>query len=667
VQSNLTGGAKSGRLGEIKRKFGGNVLCQMENGDQKYFVFDEFHLDTELQTLRRDRAEIHLAKRPFDLLLFLIENRDRVVSRDELLNKFWDGHYVYDDALRKCVGAIRKVLDDLGKSPRFIETRRGSGYRFVGAVSEPSAVASGLNARELQNGEPQTENEGHRSQNETQNSPFALNRRRVLPAVLAVVFISLTALGVFAYRRQVRHFEPKPLTEVLSAKRSIAILPLKNLTGDPANDYLPEGITESLINEVSHIESLKVISRSSVFQFKNKDVSPQEIGGKLGVETILEGGLRQSGEHVRVEVRLVNAKDGSVIWASDSKEKQLADIFAIQDGIVYQIVTELKVKLGGEIAPASRYSHNAKAYQLYLQGLHYSNLPTKENLQKAVGFYEEALRVEPNYALALEGLAGAYMVMEFDSQVPPGTAAPKAELYAQKALESDDSLAGAYIVLGAVKTMHSYDLKTRENYYKQALLKNPNHRTARLWLANNFTVQGKFEEAERETLRVLELDPLSPLVRLHLSELYYYWRKPDKSIEQAELMRTADPDDKDTSGFLAKAYAQKGEFDKAFAALEKNPMDDGNRAYIFALAGRGDEARNLVETIANSDGGRQTPYWVGCLYAAIGERETALAWLEKSYAKRQADLVSMKIDPALDSLRDDKRYQDLLRRVHLEE
>jgi tetratricopeptide (TPR) repeat protein len=180
-------------------------------------------------------------------------------------------------------------------------------------------------------------------------------------------------------------------------------------------------------------------------------------------------------------------------------------------------------------------------------------------------------------------------------------------------------------------------------------------------------VQGKFEEAEREILRVQELDPLSPVVRLHLSELYYHWRKPDKAIEQAELMRAADPDDKDTASFLAKAYAQKGEFDKAFAALEKNSMDDVNRAYILALAGRRDEARNIVETFAKSDGGRQNPYWVGCLYAAIGERETALAGLETSYTKRQADLVSMKIDPPLDSLRGDERFQDLLRRVHLAE
>jgi tetratricopeptide (TPR) repeat protein len=215
--------------------------------------------------------------------------------------------------------------------------------------------------------------------------------------------------------------------------------------------------------------------------------------------------------------------------------------------------------------------------------------------------------------------------------------------------------------------MQNYDLQARESYYQQALLKNPNHRTAHLWLANNFTVQGKFEEAEREILRVQELDPLSFGVRMHLSELYYYWRKPDQSLEQAEVMLAANPENKGVYSFLAKAYAQKGEFDKAFAALEKNPTDDVNRVYILALAGRVDEARNIVEAVAKSEPGNKNPYCVGAMYAALGEREKAFAWLEKSYAVRQADLVSIKIDPPLDNVRDDERYRDLLQRVHLTE
>lgn len=627
----------------------------MEKVADKNFVFAEFNLDAELRTLRRKGAEVHLAKRPFDVLLFLIENRERVVSREELLDRFWQGHEVYDDALRKCVRAIRTALDDVGKSPRFIETRRGSGFRFIGAVSEASVFTN----YKLEDQEPPTNNKEERQ--------VAPKHRKLLFAVVAVVLVSLTALVFFAYRGQVNSVKPKTLPEVVTTRHSIAVLPLKNLTGEAANDYLSDGITESLINELSRIESLKVISRSSVFQFKNKEIPPQEIGGKLGVETVLEGGLRQSGEQLRVEVRLVNTTDGTVRWASDSEQKKLADIFAIQDRITCQIVTELKVKLCGERGAVARATQNLKAYQLYLQGLYQRNQVTQDHLQRAIEFYEEALRVEPNYALAHDGLGEVYMVMEFNSLVPPGTASPKAELHAQKALELDSSLAGPYIVLGAVRTMQNYDLQARETYYEQALLKNPNHRTAHLWLANNLTVQGKFEEAEREILRVQELDPLSFGVRMHLSELYYYWRKPDQSIEQAELMLAANPENKGTYSFLAKAYAQKGEFDKAFAALEKNPTDDINRVYILASAGRQDDARNIIEAFAKSDVGSKNPYCVGAMYAAIGERETALAWLEKSYAMRQADLVSIKIDPPLDSLRDDERFRDLLRRVHLME
>jgi TolB-like protein/DNA-binding winged helix-turn-helix (wHTH) protein/thioredoxin-like negative regulator of GroEL len=646
------------------------------NGHHKNFVFGEFNLETELQTIRRDGEEIHLAIRPFQVLLFLIENRERVVRRDELLGKFWDGHDVYDDALRKCVGAIRKSLNDLGKSPRFIETRRGSGYRFVGAIEEKknkiAALTRGYGDTAMYEQtapadrffEKRKSPELQNTENEKQAPRLKFISRAIFVSILAVCLISFVALAFFVNLRPAKNSEAKTLFETVAAKHSIAILPLNNLTGDAANDYLSDGITESLINEVSRIESLKVISRNSAFQFKNKDVSAQEIGEKLGVETILEGSLRQSGEQLRVEVRLVNTKDGSVIWVSDSERKKLADIFTIQDGIVCQIVTELKVKLCGETAPASRYTQNVRAYQLYLQGLYCRNQLDKANLEKAIGYFDEALKIDRNYALAHEGLAGVYAVMEFNSLVPPGTVAPLAESHAQKALELDNDLAGAYIVLGEVRTMKNYDLKTRENYYNQALLKNPNHRTAHLWLANNFTVQGKFEEAEREILRAQELDPLSSGVRLHLSELYYYWRKPDKAIEQAELMLAASPENLGAYSLLAKAYAQKGEFEKALASIEKNPTDETNRALVLALAGRADETRKTIEDFAKSDGGNKNPYWAACLFAAIGDKETALAWLEKSYDARQADLVSMKIDPMLDGLRDDARFQDLLRRVH---
>ncbi len=635
------------------------------SGHHKNYAFGEFDLETELQILRRGAAEIHLAKRPFDVLLFLIENRERIVSRDELLDKFWDGHDVYDDALRKCVGAIRKALDDTEKSPHFIETRRGSGYRFIGTVFEDGEQK--VSSSKLQvsgDDEPDISNDKFFETDKIRNPNSEFQNRKIFLSICAVVLIAFAALAFFSYRSEPRNVAAKTLTETVITKHSIAILPLKNLTGDAANDYLSDGITESLINEVSHIETLKVISRSSVFQFKDKNISAQEIGEKLGVETILEGSLRLSEDKVRVEVRLVNTNDGSVIWTSDSEQKKLADIFVIQNGIACQIVTALKVKLCGEVPPSERYTNNVKAYQLYLQGLYYRN---RLDTAKAIDFFDQSLQVDANYALAHEGLASTYALMELNTVVAPGTAAPLAELHANKALELDDSLAGAYLALGVAKTLNNYDLAERERYYRQALQKNPNHRTAHLWLSGIYTARGEFEQAEAEALRAQEIDPLSYGVRLTLTDIYFYWRKPDKVIEQSELLLALKPDDEQAFAWLALAHAQKGEFDKAFAELEKLPPDHAMRVTVLLTAGRIAEARKLAETVVNSDAAKNRLYEVAETYAVVGDKEQAFAWLEKSYQIRQANLVSLKVDPALDNLHDDARYQDLLRRVNLAE
>lgn len=646
-------------------------MAENGNGHTKSYKFGGITVETELQTLLRGDTEIRLAKRPFDVLVFLIENRERIVGRDELLDRFWNGHSVYDDALRKCVGSIRRSLDDTNGTPLYIETRRGSGYRFIAEVEIEKPLSTTDSLAEIEIAHPGSANgyvEMHGSVRPARNFVAGnLNKNRLLIAgVSAICMITFATLAVLVFGFPRDMSTARSVNETIPEKHSIAILPLRNLTGDPAKDYLSDGITEGLINDISHIDSLKVISRGSAFQFKDKEVSAQEIGSRLGVEAILEGSLKQSGDEVRVEVRLVNAADGSVIWASNSPQTKLADIFAIEDGITCQIVTELKVKLCGDVPPAARYTQNVEAYQLYLKGLYFRNRLGAEDLKKAVDFFDQALKVDPNYALAHEGLALTYAVMELNAIVPPGTVASLAEQHATKALELDDTLAGAYLALGVVKTMNTYDLAQRERYYRQALLKNPNNRTAHLWLANNFTVQGKFEEAEREILLAQEIDPLSLGVHLTLAELYWYWNKPDKVIDQANIMLVANPDSDDAHGLLARAYAQKSDFEKALAELDKIPSDKLIHALILANAGRVGEARKYVDAFANSEDAKNSPFKTGDLYAAVGDKEKAFAWLEKSYAMRQADLVSIKIDPALDSLRGDPRYADLMRRVNLD-
>lgn len=668
------------------------------------YVLEEFRLEPEKRTLSRGSAPVRLANRPFQVLVYLIENRDRLVRRDELLGKFWDGREVYDEALTKAVGAIRKALGEPSENPRFIETRWAEGYRFIGNLEETSlpSIVEIEKTREVQivfeehteladgfseavnreseierkdksripdselqitNFKSQTQNRvnpelqtnGSEKIIKTRNSKIKFRQ----PAIIFVVFaLAVGALGVLAFQF---YYSPPRANLLQSAPRSIAVLPFKNLTGDAANDYLSDGITESIINDISRVESLKVISRSSVFQFKNKDASPEEIAGKLNVETMLEGSLRRVGDRVRVEARLVNAKDGSVLWASDSEEKNIREIFAIQDGIVCGLVNELRVKSCGEPVASKSRTQNVAAYQAYLKGLAFRN---QMDLPKAVEFFREALRLEPDYASAHEGLATVYALMEMNSQVPPQSVAPLAEFHASRALELDENLVGAYLALGTVKTLRNYDLNERIGYYREAIRRSPNYLTARRWLATNLLAQGKFEEAETELLRVQEGDPLSYGVRLNLAELYLYWRKPDKSIEQANMMLIGNPANTEAHNLLYKAYLQQGLITEAAEEYRKYDPNNSSIA-ILAATGQIDAARKAAENYAASEAGQTNPYVVGCLFAGVGEKEKALRWLEKAYELRQADLVSMKIDPAFDNLRDDARFQDLQRRVGL--
>ncbi len=366
---------------------------ETETNRRTTFRFGPFTLDPATQLLRHENSEVHLASLPFRILLHLIENRDRIVGRDELLEKFWEGRDVYDDALRKAVASVRKALGDNGRPAIFIETVYGRGFRFVGdLVTEQSVPAA-----------------------DRERSAPKTSRRTILWATLGIVLFLFVILAMFGGRSHPPDLESNAIIKAPEPIRSIAVMPIENLTADPSNDYLADGLTESLINELSQIQELKVISRGSTFVFKGKPASPQEVGAKLGVQALIEGGFRRNGDAIRLDVRLVRTDDGSVVWASAQEDRTLKDIFDVENGIICQIVTGIHVKLCGEIPPAERYTKNVKAYQLYLQGLYYRNIPTPENLDKAVKSFNEALGVDPDYALAHEGLATVYMLMEFNT------------------------------------------------------------------------------------------------------------------------------------------------------------------------------------------------------------------------------------------------------------
>src|SRR5262245_3801228 len=372
---------------------------------RKRYLLNGFLLAPDEQLLTRQGQPVHLPKRPFQVLLYLVENRDRFISRTELLDQFWDGKDVYDDALRKCIGAIRKALNEQSDNPRFIETRWGVGYRYIGPIQETlvpreTAITEIEKTRGVKIVVEEEEIDERVVAHKTSATP---TRRKYLIAVSLAVVVLALGFGVAAL---VRSRRPASNSGTRARINSIAVLPIKNLTGDPANDYLSDGITESLITRLSKTGDLKVISRGSAFTFKDKSLDPKEAGRLLNVSALLEGSLIRSGERLRVNVRLVSTADGEVLWAGDSNDRQIAEIFEIQDEIAASVSSRLGLQTTGQNRQqlARRYTANPDAYQNYLKGRYFLNQRKPEAILKSTAAFQRAIELDPNYALAYAAL-----------------------------------------------------------------------------------------------------------------------------------------------------------------------------------------------------------------------------------------------------------------------
>jgi TolB-like protein/DNA-binding winged helix-turn-helix (wHTH) protein len=660
---------------------------------QLSYQLGTYTLEHSARILRHEQQPVHLTGIPFQVLVYLIENRDRLVSRAELLDRFWEGRDVYEASLTKAVGAIRKALNDPKDQPLFIETRYGEGYRYIGpcvvrepelVLPEPSLAKVPLSGEpiELARTEVQLDIKPHSSNgtlNGTANGwlhqpqTVAVQVPPVTPSAnlqwgwrkwfIATLVITALLSTVFAIK--LRLFAPQT--------RSLAVLPLKNLSGDPAQEYLSDGLTEHLINTLAKLEGLKVISRGSAFTFKGQAIDSQEAGKKLGVTAILTGSVLKLGERVRIEVRLVNTADGRVLWASDTSERTLGDIFAVQDEIARRVVAGLKIDLSaeGERRLAKRYTDNIEAYQASLKGDFFRNQRTPEGLKKAIESYQQAIALEPRYLPAYLGLASSYYMGIWYIPLEPQDATAKAKAAQLKALEIDDGSSEAHVALAGLRWLEwdwagCFKEMTRVKelhpgfsdygYAYQLLL-----------------VAGQPDEAVRWIKRSEELDPLSPLVSANVAEILYYARRYDEAIVQCHKTLGLDPNYAMAHTHLGLAYVQKGtsneaiaEFQKAITLSARSPDLLGHLGHAYAAAGRREEAlRVLAELMELSKQGHVPPYRLAEIHAALGNQDQAFAYLEQAYQAHAMHLCNLKVEPTLDPLRADARFTDLLRRVGL--
>src|SRR5580693_6014311 len=455
---------------------------------------------------------------------------------------------------------------------------------------------------------------------------------------------------------------------------SLAVLPFENVSRDPENDYLSDGITSSLINNLATVPKLRVMARSTVFRYKGREIDPQAIGRELHVRAVLTGRMMQSGGSLRIDTELVDVATGSQIWGAQFDRKP-GDIFTIQDEISHEISGKLRLQLtrAEKKRLIRRHTEDPEAYRLYLQGRHHWNRWTEEGFYKAIGYFHQATQKDPSYALGYAGVADSYVLLGWNSYLPPKDAFPKARAAAMSALEIAPDLGEAHTDLATVLWLHDWQWPQAQKEFQRSLELNPCYPTANHYYAECLMTMGRNAEALTRMKKSLELDPLSLIINVAIGWAHYHARQYDEAV--AQLLRTVevDPNYPMTYWILGLIYRKTARYDLAISAGEKgvslsggSPLMRTALAQTFAVAGAPEKAIQIVDELNELAKQRYVaPHFFAGIYVGLGEHDRAIEYLEKSCAEHCHWLIYLHIDPSMDDLRNDPRFQDLLRRVGL--
>jgi TolB-like protein/Tfp pilus assembly protein PilF len=492
----------------------------------------------------------------------------------------------------------------------------------------------------------------------------------VLVLTATTLVAALIAFNISGLRDRLR-WNPKP-----ARIRSLAVLPLENLSGDREQEYFVDGMTDELITDLARISSLRVISRTSVMQYKGTNKPLSEIARELNVDAVVEGTVMRSGDRVRITAKLVQAPTDKHLWA-ETYERDLRDVLALQGDVARDITSKVQVKLTSQehARLSGNQPVNPEAYEAYLKGRYYMVKWTAESTKLAVEYFDQAIEKDPQYALAYAGLAECYATVwapELGSEH-----VSKAETAATKALEIDDSVGEAHAALAVIRYLHAWDWSGAEAEFRKALALSPNDPDAHHWYSHFLLTMGRIEESRIESQRYLQLDPLSPAAHLHMGLHYLFARQYDKAIEWEQKTLQMEPNYVEAYRWLSRAYEAKGMYPQALVEIQKavdlsKETGESERyipslAYIYARSGQIGSAQELLKTLnRTSEHTVRYPIDVAEVYVGLGDRQIAFEWLEKAYAQHDDSLPAiLKVSPRFDPLRSDPRFQDLMHRVGL--
>ena len=487
----------------------------------------------------------------------------------------------------------------------------------------------------------------------------------ITAAVLGVALI-----GFFTWR----HFSRPSIN-------SLAILPFVNDTNDPSADYLSDGITESIINSLSQLPTLKVMSRNASFRLKGSGMDPQEAGRNLNVGAVLNGRLLKVGDRWLIRTELIKVDDGSQLWGAEYNTT-LADLFSVQDEVSKKISESLRLRLTGEDEEklSKRYTQDVEAYQLYLKGRYHWNKRNEQGFRTGIDFFKRAEEKDPTFALAFSGLADCYALLCDIGVVAPVDEMPKAKAAAQKAVDADPTLAEAYTSRAFVRLSYDWNWIGAESDFQQAIKLNPMYPTAHQWYASYLMQMGKFDRAKAEIEQAHNLDPLSPIISSNTGLYSYYEKKYDDAISKYKVTLQSDPDFWVAHHYLALAYVQKGMYDEAISELRAlikapptGPIPDNvveseteasaSLGFAYAMAGKTAEAQAILKQLQALSSRRYVSgLYFAIVYAGLKDNDHAMEALNRAFSSKHPGLVLIRIEPMFDGLRSDPRFQELVKR-----
>jgi DNA-binding winged helix-turn-helix (wHTH) protein/TolB-like protein/Flp pilus assembly protein TadD len=655
--------------------------------NQLHYGFDDFRLDVGNRQLLREGRPVTLPAKAFDMLVLLIENGGRLVGKDEFFSRVWPDQIVEESNLTVQVSAIRKALGEHRDNPRYIVTVPGHGYRFTGNVQslhqeEEEVVIehhslSGLVVESRQEHTGVIENRfgktfaSHgsltvRDEAEGLKLRRAVSWRTLLFAGLLLIVISP---GVFLLLKRSGSSDKSAAGAPI---KSIAVLPFKPLVAASRDESLEFGMAETLIMRLNTLREIKVPPMSAVRKYSDLEQDAVAAGRELQVDSVLDGNIQKEGDRLRVTVRLVRVDDGHTIW-TERFDDNFTEIFAVQDRVSEELAGALAVRLSGEQREVlvKRYTNNTQAYELFLKGI---NSPsTEEGRKKSIEYYQQAINLDPGYALAYSQLARLYMYAgSFQGFLSPQETFPKAEMAARKALELDETLSDAHVMLGLYKMNYEWNWSEAERELKRAIELDPNNDGAHSEYGSYFIKMGRFDEAIALRKRARDLaPPVAPIIA-NVGSAYYYARQYDEAIKHHQRALELNPRFFRSQLAIGRAHVQVGKYEEGIAEIKKAiSFRDETTAiaalgHAYAVAGRHAEARKVIDQLEQlSKRTYVPPYFIAVIYAGLGERDQMFAWLEKAYQERHPFMTLIGVEPVFDRVRSDPRFIDLVRRIGL--